>query len=776
MPPVRPDYRVSSEFQNSAENNPTRNLKSSEVLRDFSKPVSSSPENQSSYEFGDFRVDRLDRVLLRDGELVPLTPKVFDLLLLLIENHGHVVGKDRLMKEVWPDTFVEEGNLTQSISVLRKALGEKGYIQTIPRRGYRFVGHIHESVTETHLIVEEHSRARVIIEDNNGDAPATSPADFAPIPTAVASKKPVGNKIAAAVVISVVLLVIVVAGLRWLRWRNQAQESSNRFDTANVTLQKLVTKGEVVYGLISSDGQFVTYTTLDENHHYTLWLQHVGSKEPRPLLADSEALVGPGAISHDNNWLYYGQVDPKEPAKGSTIFRMPLFGGTARKILEGVHAFAALSPDDQRLLYHHFTAPDGIEVMSASAHDGSDARVIAAGKNTTDFMGTRWSPDGTKLLFFRMEQRADGSYWSLHEMPADGGASKIILAPQQRKISFVDWVDEGRGIVMNATDPATKTPQLFYVTYPTGETTRITNDLFGYTYFTVAKDAILAGMVERQSKVWLTTWPVSSETHAAIDRDMADGLAWLPDGHIIYDAHDNARTHLWTADTTGGVPQQLSPENTEEKQPDVSPDEQSIAFLSRRSGTLALWLMNADGRNPRQLTADGLPWRPRFASDSQSVFFLWERSGQTVLARVSIAGGEPVIITDDVYSESFFDVSPEGDRVIYSTLDRTRGATRVVLRTLATGATNYFDIEPSYFVRWTPDGNHFVYAQVPADKQPGESLWLQSINGGAPREILNATPDLIYWLSWSSDGRQLALSRGRFTRDLVLITRHPPSS
>jgi DNA-binding winged helix-turn-helix (wHTH) protein len=273
--------------------------------------VSSSPENRSSYEFGEFRLDRLDRVLLRDGQLVPLTPKVFDLLLLLIENHGHVVGKERLMKEVWPDTFVEEGNLTQSISVLRKALGEKRYIQTIPRRGYRFVGHIHESVTETHLIVAEHSRARVIIEDHNGDAPDTSPADFAPVPAAVAGKKPVGNKVAAAVVISVVLLVIVVAGLRWLRWRNQAEQSSNRFDIANVTLQKLVTKGEALYGVISSDGQFVAYTTLNESRHYTLWLQHVDSKEPSPLIADSEASVGPCAISHDNNWLITVRLIPK---------------------------------------------------------------------------------------------------------------------------------------------------------------------------------------------------------------------------------------------------------------------------------------------------------------------------------------------------------------------------------------------------------------------------------------------------------------------------------
>src|SRR5882672_7413846 len=98
---------------------------------------------QEFYEFGRFRVKLDDRVLMREHELVPLTPKAFDILLTLLENDGRVVRKDDLMKKVWPDTFVEEGNLTQNVSLLRKALGESAtgpqFIETVPRRGYRFV-------------------------------------------------------------------------------------------------------------------------------------------------------------------------------------------------------------------------------------------------------------------------------------------------------------------------------------------------------------------------------------------------------------------------------------------------------------------------------------------------------------------------------------------------------------------------------------------------------------------------------------------------------------
>ena len=106
--------------------------------------------SQQFYEFGRFRINTGDRVLLRDQEVVPLTPKVFDILLALVESSGQVISKDGLMKKVWPDSFVEEGNLTQNISLLRKALGEgqngHQYIETVARRGYRFVAPVREAL------------------------------------------------------------------------------------------------------------------------------------------------------------------------------------------------------------------------------------------------------------------------------------------------------------------------------------------------------------------------------------------------------------------------------------------------------------------------------------------------------------------------------------------------------------------------------------------------------------------------------------------------------
>jgi len=101
------------------------------------------PFTIASYEFGTFRVDADSRILLRDAKPVPLMPKAFDLLLVLIQNRGRVLDRDRLMSEVWPNTHVENTNLNVNLSMLRKVLGEKPrdhrYIVTIPGKGYKFV-------------------------------------------------------------------------------------------------------------------------------------------------------------------------------------------------------------------------------------------------------------------------------------------------------------------------------------------------------------------------------------------------------------------------------------------------------------------------------------------------------------------------------------------------------------------------------------------------------------------------------------------------------------
>jgi len=134
--------------------------------------ASESQRLKELYEFGPFRVDPEKEMLLRAGEPVPLTPKTFQILLVLVRHSQEVVTKDDLMKEVWPDTFVEEANLSRIIFMLRKALGESSkdhqYILTVPGRGYRLAESVRlVPAQEVSFVAAQHSKVEIQIKESN---------------------------------------------------------------------------------------------------------------------------------------------------------------------------------------------------------------------------------------------------------------------------------------------------------------------------------------------------------------------------------------------------------------------------------------------------------------------------------------------------------------------------------------------------------------------------------------------------------------------------------
>ncbi len=178
--------------------------------------VSSSAVN-SLYEFGPFRLDPQKRTLLRNGVPVPLTPKVFDTLLLLVQNGGQTLSRDELMKAVWPDSFVEEGNLTQNIFVLRKTLGNADrYIVTIPGRGYQFV----ESVLEI---------------EGNGQAPA-EPAPSASLARSSKARLSLHRSPSPALVLLAVLIVAAGIALLLYGGKNQIPTHATVIPPANAAV------------------------------------------------------------------------------------------------------------------------------------------------------------------------------------------------------------------------------------------------------------------------------------------------------------------------------------------------------------------------------------------------------------------------------------------------------------------------------------------------------------------------------------------------------------
>ncbi len=209
---------------------------SQKTLNDCSQGAGMSEIANHSYEFGRFSLRTADRVLLRDHETVPLTPKALDILLILVENYGRIVKKDDLMKRVWPNTFVEEGNLTQNVSLLRKALGESAsgpqFIETVPRRGYRFVAPVTEGVTnETYsqvgrvaapVVLPNGNRSETQLREELAEGKAERVASSSPVPRFLR-----GRQRAVTLAASLGALILLAGGVNYFSGRGRAVVSNN---------------------------------------------------------------------------------------------------------------------------------------------------------------------------------------------------------------------------------------------------------------------------------------------------------------------------------------------------------------------------------------------------------------------------------------------------------------------------------------------------------------------------------------------------------------------
>jgi DNA-binding winged helix-turn-helix (wHTH) protein/TolB-like protein/Tfp pilus assembly protein PilF len=191
---------------------------------------------KQSYEFGPFQLSTAEHLLRRDGDVVPLTPRVIDVLALLVERNGHLLEREELLSSVWSDSFVEEANLTVSISALRKALGQQSdghqYIETVPKRGYRFVADVTVvAAEEEELLLRERTRAKVIVEreeerEEDNDH-AENSTEIEADATAQAKAAVNSRRRRQALIVGVAAIVVMTAAASWWKTTKTRQAEAN---------------------------------------------------------------------------------------------------------------------------------------------------------------------------------------------------------------------------------------------------------------------------------------------------------------------------------------------------------------------------------------------------------------------------------------------------------------------------------------------------------------------------------------------------------------------
>jgi Tol biopolymer transport system component len=369
---------------------------------------------------------------------------------------------------------------------------------------------------------------------------------------------------------------------------------------------------------------------------------------------------------------------------------------------------------------------------------------------------------------------AEDEYQTIWGFRTDtGAADRALTSERWQTLGRMEWLAAGNGLVVAAAEKGGNFgQQIWYVSYPDGTASKITNDLNDYRDLSLTADAktIIAVQSERRANIWVAA--ANDLDHSRqltfTNYDALDGLSWTPDGKLVYTQQSAGEQNLWLTDLSGNNTIQLTKHAGFNLEPAVSPDGRYIVFTSTRSGRLHIWKIDVDGKHPMELTHGWEDRRGSFTADSQSILFRsYVPSAGGRVFRLSIDGGDPMRLTDTISGEPV--VSPDGKSFALIYRAAPAAINQIAIMSIAGGEPRLIRDLPVHYERfhWTTDGSALAYA----DKQEGiGNIWIQPLDGSPPMQLTHWRPDPILSFDWSRDGKWLAYASGTLSSDVVRIS------
>ncbi len=790
-------------------------------------------ENKArGFNFGNFTLDLERRLLLRDGEPVPLTPKAFDTLALLVRRSGHVVGKDELLEEIWADAFVEESTIAQNVFTLRKALGQKQtenqFIETVPKHGYRFIADVKaiDGATDADPAIEQHNAAPNIIfgevisdpkisgteigTTEIGDAETAEAAtkdaradereegDFATVnaaedaasnpPTARRSDSPPAKRHARfnfqiKWLAPLVLLLTVAVAVGLFRFQ-QINEAASDFAalSPHTRTKQLTNTGQVLRAAVSPDGKYIAYVQ-SERGQTSLWLRQVEVAGGIEIVPPSNSYFIGITFSPDRNSIFYVKYD-KDSAIGG-LYQVPVLGGIARRVLTGVDSQISFAPDKKQFAFLRNDLRRKESHLIIANLENSEQRYLAV-QATVHWMSDSapaWSPDGEIIIRQARSETSDSANTKTHliEVRVADGRQTIFNTHQWDAIQAIEWLADGTGLIVAAHDNTSLLAyQLWQIDYPGGEARAITKDSNSYSSASVTADmkSLVTILHRRIANLWIAPSDRASEAVRILSGNSKDlgwmlGVEWLRDGRIIYGSTASGKEDIWSMNADGSNRKQLTTTAGANFEPTVSADGRTMVYVSKAAdGSTHLWKMNLDTGESAQLTNGAFDLRPDISPDGRWVVYMSIAKSTSTVWKASIDGGEaPIQLSDKMASVPR--VSPDG-RFIACFYRAQLGMFSKLAIIPSDGGepVKVFDKSPTIIVesgiQWTPDGRGLTFV----DNRDGVSnIWLQPLDGSPAKQLTNFTSETIFRFAWSPDGKKFVAERGTEIGDIVLINK-----
>jgi TolB protein len=712
-----------------------------------------------------------------------------------------------LLAEVWPDTFVEEKTLAQNIFMLRKTLGTDGagrqYIQTVPRYGYRFVADVRvaqrerpsliaaikpagtQTLKDESIEVDEEAEAIVsgtnkelkLLENCSDQTPAfqeRSPTDEGRnLRELIKSYQPVA--------ITITLLALGFVALSFFAFkyfvdsaRRIAPPSVDHFQTMRIT--NLTTQGKSQYAAISPDGRYVAHVMTNAGQQ-SLWIKHVVTASHLQIVPPAEVTYVGLTFSPDGNYIFYVLYEKNKNV--GVLRQVPVLGGNPIQLITDIDSPVACSPDGRHLAFirNKPRAGEHVTTLIVANADGSQERQVVShqGQIVFSIVGPAWSPDGNAIacVTVNYDQRR---YMNVVEVMAGDGTERPVTDWRWSNISALTWLSDRSGLLIVAAEPASQSgPQIWHLSYPAGETRRITNDLNYYQGVSLTADA--RSLVTTQSDQLLNIWVSKDgdprhgeELEFAVGGVFGSllGLSWTPDGKIVYASNESGNSDIWVVTRNGKNKKQLTVDSHTDHSPVVSPDGKRIVFISKRTEPAQVWRMDIDGSNQTQLTDGDFKDRPRWSPDGKWIVYT-SQGVETGLWKIPSDGGKPIRLTDK--RARFPAISPDGRLISFELFD-DKTLRRAIAIMPFDGGSPIKTLEMTTTTRlwasqWTPDSSALRFVDSSADTS---NIWQQPLAGGKPRQLTDFQSVILTDFAWSPDDKELVYARGVVVSDVVLIS------
>jgi serine/threonine protein kinase/Tol biopolymer transport system component len=578
--------------------------------------------------------------------------------------------------------------------------------------------------------------------------------------------------------IAAMVVLIAIAGGAALLYKNWGSNKPSGAGAAHMKISRLVTGvNDLGSASISPDGKLVAYAMFKKGA-VSVRLKQVSTGSDREIVAPiQDGSIAGTVFSPDGELVYYNLIHSETNPLG-TLYQVPAIGGREpKRILDQLSSIVSFAPDGKQFVFIRDDNKTGDSSLMVSNIDGGEIRTLSTRSGQDWFLGVpAWSPDGNKIICPAGTDKG-GTYFTLVEVPAQGGAVKEITSHKWHGPVYRPfWLKDQTGIIVNAAEFLNNPYQIWQVSYPDGVVTRVTNDLteYGSSSFGLTADSstIVTIAGERSAAIWVAL-PNEEESRArkvtSGKHDAESALVWTPDGRIVYSAKTGDTSDIWIMNADGSGQKQLTANENFEAGVHVSNDGRFIFFNSYFPGSVQhIWRIDIDGGNPKQITyGDYEDYNPLPTFDGTSVIYGSWRSGSGRLWKVPIDGGDPVQFSNLPFNSRNF---LSGGKIIFGSYfddQVTPHRLRSALLNIETGQTvKVFDPPAKARGTWMTDEKSVIYT---AEENGIWNVWALPIDGGAARQLTRFSSQEIFNVAISSDGKQLALSRGTSAADVILI-------